>query len=148
MKRLSMPTLLALCLGIVACGNNDKSNLPVTEHAEVTSSKNTTSLADEVQLEHDDFVKKSQLEIEALNKDMAELKKKLEKKSGETKVKLDEQFKKLEQQSKALEQRLAELKAELKTETKEQWQVLKEGVAVAISTLKKSIKIIKDGLTS
>ena len=86
MKCLMILTLLSLCLSMLACGNQDKSNLPKTTEAEVKisaevkSSNNSKGLVDQVSLEKDAFLKQSQLEIKALNKEVGELELKVEKK--------------------------------------------------------------------
>ena len=142
MKRLMIPILLAAVLTVPACGKKDESTMPKTDAGEIKTQVNeaVNTLADKARTERGEFVNKSQIDIDNLNKQMLELKQKAEKATGEAKAKMDQRLQSLEQDNKALEEKFDDLKAS----TGEKWRELKAGVSDAIKSLKELIKKVKD----
>lgn len=143
MKRLVIPVVLGLALAMSACGKKEEGTAPQTSAGEVQKEvkEAVSAVADKARQERDEFVSKTQKEVDELNKQMAELRQKAEKATGEAKAKLDQQLQNLEQERQAAEQKLAELKAA----TGEKWQEFKAGVSDAIDRLKQSIRKVRDG---
>lgn len=143
MNRSLMLLILGMTLILSACEKKEEAAPPVTsaedvqkEAAEITAAK-----ADQEMLARNEFVAKTQQELDELNVKLVELKDKAKVLTGEAKAKIDQQVQNLEQEQKTAAQKLDELKAA----TGEKWNELKAGVSATIERTKKLMEETKDG---
>ncbi|MGD8426866.1 MAG: hypothetical protein PVH63_04495 [Balneolaceae bacterium] len=93
-------------------------------------------------LSRDEFVKKVQDQLDAIDEQMDMVKNKIDQKSGEAKADLQEQWDRLKQKKQKLQDQIDEVEAQ----SKENWNNLKENINYRLDSLKSSFTNLKDKL--
>lgn len=127
---------------LVACDNKDINNpTPRTDRKELQQEiqSSAADVLEKARQERDEFIAKTQEELQEIDKETVALKRRLQNLSGEAESELKEEFVELQEERDAAQQKLDELK----TQTAEKWQILRTGVSAAIAELKETVHKLK-----
>jgi len=130
MNKLLFALLLGGIVSLSACEKKEERILPkVGSTAQI-------NVQEQSRVEHEEFTKQTQKELDELGLKLSELRKKAVVATGKAKEKLDQQVAALEQEQKIVQEKLVRLKSEIG----EKWKELKDGVTRSIDQFRQSVK--------
>jgi len=134
-----LPLLLTMIFVVGACSKKSGNQTDeMKEKARETYESTQKSMQDS----KEDFVKNVQAQLNAIDKQMEEIKSNIDQKSGKTKQELQKEWEGLKEKR----QNLLDKLAELKTRSEENWQDLKKDINNQLSSMKDSFNGLKNKL--
>ncbi len=133
--------LLGLALAVPAYAADEGTSKTTSGGVRKEAGAAIDSTVDKARQERDEFTAEVRKELDYLNVEIAELRKKAQEATRESKSNLDKEVRNLEQKQKLAERKFAELKSA----TGEKWRELKDGVSRTVNQLKQSVQKTREG---
>ena len=145
MNRLLFAALLAMFMSASWGSNAEPSSTQTNpDNNKKESTSTIDSATEKLKKEHDEFIRKAQDQLGDLNRRIVELRRTARKKSGEAKIRINQEIRLLETEQKEAEKKLAKLQVEIG----KKWETLKSDVSDAIERLEKSVEKTRNDMFS